>query len=328
MSTIKFSIVDVFSTTAYRGNPLAVVDDRENILSTTQMQLITRQFNLSETTFVNTSRFHGVKYRLRSFLPNGREVFGAGHNSLGAIWWIALNGIHAEAAAEPVMRVQGSTEYSFDVQIGEEAQAARVVQRGSEDIVVSIRQAPPTLHGKHQRKEALAHLTGLEEHEIGLGNVPAQVVSTSSSKYLAVPISSVEALRRARVDRTSILPELRTVDDHAFGLYLFTEEESQVAGNKTVQARFFSPGMSEEDPATGSAAGPLARLLHEYGRLETTEKRIQIHVKQGQAVGRECHIQVEMEKEDQDFNVSITAHCVSVADGNIVVPHATLEFCT
>jgi trans-2,3-dihydro-3-hydroxyanthranilate isomerase len=93
MATVKFLVVNVFSKTAYQGNPLAVVDDRDKALTISQMQLIARQFNLLETTFVNSSTPSNVKYRLRSFLPNGREVFSAGYNSLRAIWWIARNGL-------------------------------------------------------------------------------------------------------------------------------------------------------------------------------------------------------------------------------------------
>jgi trans-2,3-dihydro-3-hydroxyanthranilate isomerase len=326
MSTVTFSIVDVFSKTAYRGNPLAVVDDREAVLSTTQMQLITRQFNLSETTFINLSSLPGVQYRLRSFLPNGREVFGAGHNSLGAIWWIARNGLLSDVIPETTTRSQGSIEYSFDIQIGAQAQAVLVVQQSQEEIFVSLCQVPPTLHGKHQSKAALARLTGLEEHEIGFANLPPQIVSTSSSKHLAVPISSAAALQRATVDRASILAELRTVDEHAFGLYLFTEAESQLAGKKTIHARFFSPGMSGEDPATGSAAGPLARYLYEYGYLESSNEVAQIVVKQGQSVGRDCVIQVELEKRNQEISVSIAANCVGVASGEMAVPNIDIAF--
>jgi trans-2,3-dihydro-3-hydroxyanthranilate isomerase len=326
MSTVKFSVVDVFSKTAYQGNPLAVVDDRENALSTAQMQLITGQFNLSETTFVNSSFLPRVKYRLRSFLPNGREVFGAGHNSLGAIWWIASNGLLKDLTARSTIDVEGPTKYFFDIEIAGQAQAVRVVQHSQDDIFVSLQQAPPTLHGKHQSKAAMARLIGLEEREIGFAELPSQIVSTSSTKHLAVPLSSIAALQRATVTRASILAELKTVDDHAFGLYLFTEDESQVAGQKTIQARFFSPGMSGEDPATGSAAGPLARYLYEYGRLTDGHEVTRIFVKQGQSVGRDCLIQVELEKGNEDINISIAANCVAVANGEIVVPNADLVF--
>ena len=323
MATVKFSVVDVFSKKAYQGNPLAVVDDRDNALTISQMQLITRQFNLSETTFVNSSTLPNVKYRLRSFLPNGREVFGAGHNSLGAIWWIARNGLVGDETSRSDNDAEGLI---FDVQIGAQAQAVRLVQHTPVDIFVSLRQAPPNLHGKHQNKAALARLIGLEENEIGYANLPSQIVSTSSSKHLAVPISSVAALQRAVVDRASILAELKTVDDHAFGLYLFAEDKSQVNGKRTFQARFFSPGMSGEDPATGSAAGPLARYVYEYGQLEPDAERIQVIVKQGQAVGRNCVIQVELEKGDKEINVSIAADFVGVAEGKVLVPGADIVF--
>src|SRR5687768_1175737 len=92
MASIRFSIVDVFSTTAFKGNPLAVVDNMSSSLTDTQMKLIARQFNLSETTFVSPPSKAKAKFQLRSFLPNGEEVFGQGHNSLGAWWWLAHHG--------------------------------------------------------------------------------------------------------------------------------------------------------------------------------------------------------------------------------------------
>ena len=81
MSSLNYTIVDVFSTTPFKGNPLAVVDNTENNLTTDQMRLITRQFNLSETTFFARPKDSPAHYQLRSFLPHGGiEVYGAGHN--------------------------------------------------------------------------------------------------------------------------------------------------------------------------------------------------------------------------------------------------------
>jgi predicted PhzF superfamily epimerase YddE/YHI9 len=70
----------------------------------------------------------------------------------------------------------------------------------------------------------------------------------------------------------------------------------------------------------------MARYLYEYGRLGRSYEKTQIVVKQGQAVGRDCLIQVELEETNQEINISICANCVGVANGEIVVPNADIVF--
>jgi PhzF family phenazine biosynthesis protein len=74
MATAPFAVVDVFSSTAFKGNPLAIVDNTRDVLSTAQLQLLARQFNLSETTFYSPPTVPNATYQLRSFLPDGKEV--------------------------------------------------------------------------------------------------------------------------------------------------------------------------------------------------------------------------------------------------------------
>ena len=90
-SEIPFYIVDVFTDTPLAGNPLAVVADCE-FLDDATMKRIAREFNQSETTFVLPATRTDATWRLRCFTPTGFEAFGAGHNALGAWWWIAQAG--------------------------------------------------------------------------------------------------------------------------------------------------------------------------------------------------------------------------------------------
>jgi trans-2,3-dihydro-3-hydroxyanthranilate isomerase len=122
------------------------------------------------------------------------------------------------------------------------------------------------------------------------------------------------------------MPQLLFSINLFFAFNNYAKDESQVAGKKTIQARLFSPGMSGEDPATGSAAGPLARYLYEYGSLDPIDVKTQIVVKHGQAMGRDCLIQVELEEKNPEINVSISANCFGVVDGEIVVPNADIIF--
>src|ERR1700687_2293386 len=88
---ISFYLIDVFAERPLSGHPLAVVPQAE-ALDDLAMQQIAREFNQAETTFLLPVRQALADWRLRSFTASGVEVFGAGHNSLGAWWWLAESG--------------------------------------------------------------------------------------------------------------------------------------------------------------------------------------------------------------------------------------------
>ncbi|KAH6711775.1 phenazine biosynthesis protein [Leptodontidium sp. MPI-SDFR-AT-0119] len=336
MTTLPFVIVDVFSTTAFKGNPLAIVNNTTTDLSTAQQQFITRQFNLSETTFFSKPTLPKAAYKLRSFLPDGREVFGAGHNILGVWWWLAVGGFLD--LSKPTSRdgKSGSDEFVFWQELGGEVLPVKILRKqtlgdGGTEITVSIRQAPPKAQNVHPDPASLAQSIGLSPSDIGFGgtsvSLQPQVFSTSSTRHLQVPISSISALNRTSVQRDKLLHQLSLVDDHAYGLYLF----SPVPDAKgSYQARFFSPGMSGEDPATGSAAGPLSAYLHRYGQLDLVEGVGRIAVTQGLSVGRECLINVTLSDtgaaDGQVLDVDFSGSGVKVATGDITVPDAQLSF--
>ncbi len=88
MITLAYQVVDVFTGTAFTGNPLAVVLDTDG-LSTAQLQALANEFNLSETAFPQRSEV--ADYRLRIFTP-ATELPFAGHPSVGAAWVMAQLG--------------------------------------------------------------------------------------------------------------------------------------------------------------------------------------------------------------------------------------------
>ena len=90
--TIRFALVDVFTDVPLAGNPLAVVPYVPE-LDDAVLARLAREFNQSETTFLLPPALAGADWRLRSFTPAGVEVFGAGHNALGASWWLAVEGV-------------------------------------------------------------------------------------------------------------------------------------------------------------------------------------------------------------------------------------------
>ena len=90
-ATLPFWVVDVFTDSAFAGNPLAVVGGGEE-LSNRQCQALARQFNLSETTFPIGSDAAGADYRLRIFTPESELPF-AGHPSVGTAWPFSMSGL-------------------------------------------------------------------------------------------------------------------------------------------------------------------------------------------------------------------------------------------
>ena len=331
-----FQIVDVFNDRAFRGNPLAVVDNEEGQLSETQMKLIARQFNLSETTFVCSPSRQDSPIHLRSFLPNGREVFGIGHNILGVWWQLAASGKLDLSDTHVVNSTDDEETFAFGQRLGQEISQVYILRkkahsttRGSE-ISVLIRQSPPQLHDCHPDVGSLAASVGLDGEDIGLvgaNELKPQVASTSTTRHLLAPVASVDALKRVRVDHDKLLYQLSLVDEKAFGIFFFARSTE---GKDQFQARFWSPGMSGEDPATGSAAGPLSLYLYKHGELELQEDVGKIEVMQGLQVGRECIIHVRLTQSDSgdagEMNVDLAGSGARVAEGTIAVPDAAIAF--
>jgi PhzF family phenazine biosynthesis protein len=329
MSKLRYYIIDVFSSIAYQGNPLAVVDTTSTTLTSTQMKLLARQFNLSETTFICPPADPKATWRLRSFLPNGVEVFGAGHNSLGAWWWIADSGLLGDIEQD---RESGQTYFQ---QLGDNILPVEVSRSKLGDLVVSMRQGQPHFLNQHANHDSLATSLGINACDIGLrysGVIldRAMVVTTSPARHLLVPIRSLDVLKSVSfADKDGISKELASTESYDSGVYVFASAENE-SESKTprFEARFFSPGMSMEDPATGSAAGPLAAYLWANNVLTSVGNEVsQIEVLQGVRTGRRClmNLSIELNKEDS-VNITISGTGVLVADGNIALPSSEVTF--
>ncbi|KAF7585900.1 hypothetical protein BBP40_009882 [Aspergillus hancockii] len=333
MATLSYHIVDVFSSIAYKGNPLAVVDNTSGSLNTTQMRLIARQFNLSETTFVCPPTDPKATWRLQCFLPNGEEVFGAGHNSLGAWWWIAHSGLlgNFPSGTEGVGQM-------YHQQLGDTILPVEVSHTGSGEIAISMRQGQPQFLDKHNDKDALAESLGINVADIGLRRwgielSEAQVVTTSPARHLLVPVRSKEALDHVTFDKGRVSQELARTHSHNSGVYVFTllNQYSPTLSTDVprYEARFFSPGMSMEDPATGSAAGPLGAYLSVNGALGSAgNEKKEIQVFQGLKVGRECvmNLTIVPNEEGSSVGIVISGTAAPVADGSIRIPAPTTIF--
>ena len=270
-----FYLVDVFTERPFTGNPLAIVADADSH-DTGFMQRIAGEFNPTETTFVLRPSVQGADCRLRSFTAIGTEVFGVGHNALGAWWWLASSGR---------LTLDAPTR-TFTQEI--DGRVIPVEIRSDHGRVVSIgmAQADPVFGAVVGKISPLASALDLGDAELAVGRLQAQVVSTGVP-HLLVPVRDQDALGRAR-PREALGAYLRSVG--AQGCYVFCLDP--LDPDAPVRARFFGPNVGiAEDPATGSAAGPLAAYLVEH-RLAT--ERRPVVIEQGQTMGRPSRLEVRV----------------------------------
>jgi trans-2,3-dihydro-3-hydroxyanthranilate isomerase len=294
MASHPFVLVDVFTNRPLSGNQLAVLLDAQG-LDDRQMQAIALEFGYSETTFVLPPRHDRATWRLRSFTPS-IEVFGAGHNALGAWWALAAHGR---------VPLSGSRTEAWQ-ELGERVLPVAIESSGGEPTRVWMTQAPPTWGGLMEDRAALAHVIGLDVSELDVPGLEPRAVSTGAN-HLLVPVKSLAALARVRVENDGLLALARSVGCQ--GCYPFTLQTREPGS--AAHARAFFPGVDiEEDPATGSAAGPLGAYLAASGRV--AEKTTFV-VEQGDEVGRPSRIEVRVSGD----TVTVGGQCVIVGEGRL-----------
>jgi trans-2,3-dihydro-3-hydroxyanthranilate isomerase len=303
---LRFYFVDVFAHEPLSGNPLSLVVDAQD-LSQETMQRVAREFNQSETTFLLPPTRPGADWRLRSFTPTGVEVWGAGHNALGAWWWLAEAGRLTLSGPRTV----------FQQEIGERVLPVEVLaEEGKEGeqwrpTAMGMTQTAPIFGAIHTDAAALAAALALETVDLAVESFPAQVVSTGVA-HLLVPLRDREAVKRAQPEARSLYKQLRSVD--AQGCYLFSLDPVDPAA--AAYTRFFNPTVGiVEDPATGSAAGPLTCYLARYGRIVSPTT---VTIEQGYVQGRPSRIEVRLDGDE----VRVFGAGVTVAEG--VLFYATL----
>jgi PhzF family phenazine biosynthesis protein len=296
MHSYKFVLVDVFTEQPLAGNQLAVVLNAQG-LADSQMQAIAREFNYSETTFVLPARQAKADWRLRSFSPSA-EVFGAGHNALGAWWVLAERGI--VGLTDPVT--------TFWQELGDQVLPVGIYSEAGKLIRVALTQSEPHFGARLIDRTSLACCLGLDLSDLEVDRLEAQVVSTGAA-HLLVPVRNLSALERVRVDAQSLVALAQPLGCQ--GCYLFcldTHEQASAAC-----ARAFFPGIGiSEDPATGSAAGPLAAYL--ASRNLITEG-VWAVVEQGYEMKRPSRIEVRV----TGAEVEVAGRSAIVADGTISI---------
>jgi trans-2,3-dihydro-3-hydroxyanthranilate isomerase len=259
MQNLRYNLVDVFTDRPLEGNPLAVFT-RAHGLSTEMMQGIAREMNLSETVFFFPP-IQGGHARLRIFTPRTELPF-AGHPVLGSAWVLAgpmeMDLLRLETGAGVI-----------DVQLQREAGA----------LTLAFMTQPLPTFSAYGRRAELTSALRLLNSDFGEGGV---LQADNGPRHLLCDLGEVSRVERLDPDITALC-ELWEA-----GVLVYAQGP---AGE--VRARYFAPGIGiNEDPATGSAVGPLGAHLASTGRLEPGETLV---VRQGAEMKRPSTLLVSVQ---------------------------------
>lgn len=292
---LNFHTLDVFTTKPYSGNPLAVVLNADT-LTTPQMQTIAREFNLSETLFVQQPDDPSHTAKVRIFFPTDEIPF-AGHPTIGCA----------------ILLAESQNDGDFETEITLEEVAGLVpVAVTRKDGQTHAEFTAPVLPYPTQftapETASLAKNFNLTPDDIGFASHQIGVFE-GGPRFAYIPVSSSAALSSAHPsgDWANLVKQLGT--GH---VYLYTPTANGFA------ARMFSLGAGyDEDPATGSASAILAAQLLASGALQDGTNSFALE--QGVDMGRASQISLSVDIE----NRKITA--VRIAGTAVRISHGTLE---
>src|SRR5213592_261013 len=183
--------VDVFTDTPLAGNPLAVFH-RATGLSPAEMLGVTREMNLSETTFVFPSTNPTAHYRNRIFTPGGEIPF-AGHPSIGTAFVAAMEGL--------VPHPDGSSVVYQELEIG--VLPLELICEAGQVTKVVMTQGEPVLGAKLKNVEPLAKALQVRSRDIGPKGLVPQVAATGIAS-LQVPFRSLDVVKKLDPDRRAL----------------------------------------------------------------------------------------------------------------------------
>ena len=292
MKTLDYYVVDVFTDSKYKGNQLSVVYTDEE-LDINQYYDISREFGYSETSFVNYSTSDNV-FKVRSFTQAKYEVIGAGHNLLGAVCLALLK-------KWDIFKNQGTQPY---VMIKDAKIPLKIIEQDGLPYV-GMKQSPAQII-KTVPAELIARAVGLSVADLDLNGWDISIVKTEVA-HLMIPVKNSSLLKKA-ISHKSLLKEASAKFGFE-GCYLFTTNHSN--NDIIAEARFFNPSIGiDEDPATGTAAGPLAGYLEKLGYIN---KDRDFKILQGEYVNQPSTIHVKV----VDDGIWVSGSSVIVMEGKL-----------
>ncbi|KAI5464745.1 hypothetical protein BGZ63DRAFT_351105 [Mariannaea sp. PMI_226] len=303
---LPFVTLDVFTTTRYQGNPLAVVTIPAGIppLSQAQKQTIAREFNLSETVFV-----HDVpdpetnKQRVIDIFLTDAEIPFAGHPTIGTAVYLRPQGVDTLIAkAGPIALVETAPGY---------------VQAGIP-------------HNVRQHANTLADLPNPSPGQLNPDptirrlEVNAPLFSiVKGMTFALVNLPDLDHLAKVETSVVKFQADQVLDDDWKTGFmskYYYVHMGQRTENSKTVfSIRSRMMEASFEDPATGSAACALSSYLA-LQQPELRDQTVLFEIDQGVEMGRESNIVVEITLRDSKIDtVKLSGTATQVIRGHVSI---------
>ena len=284
MPQISYLLFDVFAEQPFAGNQLAVVPQQ---LDDRTMQTIANELNVAETVFLRSTGDSKRPAELRIFTPK-HEVPFAGHPTVGTTFAIAevLKWVPKEC-----------TVFALGERVGD---VAVRIERDNGKVLAWLRTPPVTFEETLDRAQSAAAL-GLSPDDLH-GTLPPQVVS-AGNPFVFVALRDRDAVDRAWFPLAHFA---ESVERRITGVFVFALSE------RGTYARMFAPmsGIAE-DPATGSATGPLYAYLRKYDALDP--KRRSFVSEQGVKLGRRSVLHVRIDAAAEQVDVG--GHTILVGEG-------------
>jgi len=276
VAAYRYVVCDVFTRTPLAGNQLGVFTDARGIPEA-QLQALARELNFSETTFVYPPEAGG-HVRMRIFTPRAEVPF-AGHPTLGTAFVLAA----------PLQLVE------IRIETGRGIVPVRLEREGARIVFGRMEQPLPSIEPFARADELLAAL-GLDRSEL-----PVELYD-NGLRHVYVALASTDAVAALRPDRAR-LSSLGGVGVNCFA-----------GDGARWKTRMFAPEFGvDEDPATGSAAGPLALHLARHGRIGFGDE---IEIAQGAEIGRPSTLYARVDgSADAVERIEVGGSAVVVARG-------------
>ncbi len=292
MREYEYTVVDVFTTVKLKGNPLAVFPAATGIADA-EMQAIAGEFNLSETVFILPATTPGAAAKLRIFTPRSELAF-AGHPTVGAAYVLS--------AGLPI---------GHGFVLEENVGSVPIEQDADDDGNPRFWLTTPKITLSETLDRAFcARLLNLPESDVS-PVVPPRFGS-AGTPFLFVNIVSPEAVDRAEFQSAHLREAMGSAG--SVGTFLFARRDPASRTNYDVYARMFAPQSNiAEDPATGSATGPLAQYMRAYGLLPKSP--LSFTSEQGTKMGRRSLLRVRVETAGDDVAIKVGGSAVTVTKG-------------
>jgi len=287
---------DVFTDKPLAGNQLAVFTETAG-LTADQMQAMTRETKFSECTFVQPAEAAGTDVRLRIFGPANEMQF-AGHPVIGSTFALADDGVITT----------GRKEFTFGLGIG--PTLVELEWQGDRLQFAWMTQQKTVFGPTLNAPSALAATLGIDASALRPGVLPQEV--NCGSPFFMVPLVSRAAVDQAVVDLRAAAAMFEAAKITRRGLFIFSTEPGP--DGATAYSRMMG---ANEDPATGSASGPLGSYLVKHG-LVPADKAGSIVSAQGVKMGRPSRIHIKIDLAGGEISrVRVGGTSVLVGEGRL-----------